>query len=59
VNCGKLRDTQSFIFYHNKSELAVEVVNKLSKCESQDVQTKIKNLKQTSIAKYFKKTVII
>jgi hypothetical protein len=58
VNCGKLRDAQSFLYCRNKSEL-VEVVNNLSKYESQDVQTKIKKLKQASIAKYFKKTVII
>jgi hypothetical protein len=44
VKCGKLRDIQSFLFCHNKSELAVEVVNNLSNCESQGVQTKIKNL---------------
>jgi hypothetical protein len=54
----KLRDVQSFLFCHSKSELAVEVVNILSNREFQILQTKIKNSKQTSIEKYFKKKVI-
>jgi hypothetical protein len=53
--CEKLRDVQSFLFCRNKCEQAVEVVNILSNCESQVLQTKIKHSKQTSIEKYFKK----
>jgi hypothetical protein len=49
------RDVQSFLFCHDKSELAKEVVNILANFESQVLQTKIKNFKQTSIEKYFKK----
>nr|CAI5822670.1 unnamed protein product [Callosobruchus analis] len=53
--CEKLRDIQNFLFSTNKSELAVEIVNTLTKCESLVLETKIKNLKQTSIDQYFKK----
>nr|CAI5860876.1 unnamed protein product [Callosobruchus analis] len=53
--CEKLRDIQTFLFSTNKSELAVEIVNTLTKCESLVLETKIKNLKQTSIDQYFKK----
>jgi hypothetical protein len=50
--CDKLRDVQSFLFWHDKRELAIEVVTILANCESQVLLTKIKNLKQTSIEKY-------
>nr|CAI5857987.1 unnamed protein product [Callosobruchus analis] len=53
--CDKLRDIQNFLFSTNKSELAVEIVNTLTKCESLVLETKIKNLKQTSIDQYFEK----
>jgi hypothetical protein len=53
------RGQQSFQFCHDKSELTIEVVNILVNCESQVLQTTIKNLKQTSIEKYFKKKNVI
>lgn len=53
--CEKLRDVQSFLFCNDKSELAIKIVQILTECESQVLQTKIKNLKQISIEKYFKK----
>nr|CAI5870029.1 unnamed protein product [Callosobruchus analis] len=53
--CEKLRDIQNFLFSTNKSKLAVEIVNTLTKRESLVLETKIKNLKQTSIDQYFKK----
>ena len=51
--CKKLRDVQSFLFCSDKSELTVEILQILTKCETYVLQTKIKNLKQTSIEKYF------
>lgn len=51
--CEKLRDVQNFLFNNDKSELAVEILQILTKCEAQILQTKIKNLKPTSIEKYF------
>jgi hypothetical protein len=55
----KLRDVESFLFCHDKSELAIEVVNILANCDSLVLQTKIKNLKQASIETYFKKMQLL
>jgi hypothetical protein len=52
---GCQREVQNFLFCHDKSELAIEVVNILSNDESQVLQRKIKNVKQTTIEKYVKK----
>jgi hypothetical protein len=51
----KLRDVESFLFCHDKSELAIELVNILANFESSVLQTKIKNLKQASIETHLKK----
>jgi hypothetical protein len=54
----KLRDVESFLFCHDKSELAIELVNILANFESSVLQTKIKNLKQASIETHLKKMLL-
>lgn len=53
--CGNLVNIQNFLFNSNNTDLALDVVQLLSKIEKQAFQTKLKNLKPTTIEQFFTK----
>lgn len=54
--CAKLRDLENFFLCANNSEVVTNISQILMKCEYEVYKTKLKNMKQTYVLDYFKKT---